>query len=185
MTTNEIEVEQHELLPPHDFRSAMSRLAHSVTVVTSRTAADTACGLTCSAFMSVSAEPPLVAVGVHARSRSLDAIRETGVFCVNVLAPSHESVALVFASGADDRFTSVAWHPSPTTGAPILSQVIIAYFDCELTETVPAGDHVVVFGRVRDVAIVSETPPLIHCQREFGSWSKVDSMMLESKRKDA
>jgi flavin reductase (DIM6/NTAB) family NADH-FMN oxidoreductase RutF len=50
-------------------------------------------------------------------------------------------------SGRDlDKFDGVRWQPG-RSGAPILSEAL-AYFDCELTDSFPAGDHELVVGRV-------------------------------------
>lgn len=162
-----------ELVAPARFRAAMSRMAHSVTVVTTRTTGVEVRGLTCSAFMSVSADPPIIAVGVHAASGTLCAIKETGAFCVNVLHRNEEPVALAFASQIEDRFSAVSWRASSCTGAPILDRSCVAYFDCDLVETAPVGDHVLVLGHVRDAVVLNDTEsPLVHCQRTFGLWTQ-------------
>jgi flavin reductase (DIM6/NTAB) family NADH-FMN oxidoreductase RutF len=36
----------------------------------------------------------------------------------------------------------------------------IAYFDCEVTSLVEAGDHLVVIGKIEAAAVLSDRPPL-------------------------
>ena len=51
-----------------------------------------------------------------------------------------------FASRSADKFGAVSWRKE-RTGSPILDGVA-AWLDCELHDTVDAGDHVVLIGRV-------------------------------------
>ena len=57
-------------------------------------------------------------------------------------------------SGRDqDKLAGVRWHPG-RRGAPILDDAL-AYFECELGETLRAGDHELVLGRVVDGRILT------------------------------
>jgi flavin reductase (DIM6/NTAB) family NADH-FMN oxidoreductase RutF len=67
-------------------------------------------------------------------------------------------------SGRDcDKLAGVPWRPG-RRGAPILEDAI-AYFDCELTESMGTGDHVLVVGRVVDGGILaSDVPPMTYAE---------------------
>src|SRR5712691_3955075 len=67
-----------------EFRDAMAKLAGGVVVVSARTS-DGYRGLTASTLMSVSADPPLVAVGLEHGSITRSAVVETRLFNVSVL----------------------------------------------------------------------------------------------------
>ena len=73
----------HGILPEEgplaaDFRLAMRRTAAGVAVVTTRRN-DVPAGVTVSSFMSLSFAPPSVLVCLNGESRTLDAIRESGM----------------------------------------------------------------------------------------------------------
>jgi len=59
-----------------------------------------------------------------------------------------------------DKLRDISWR-SGRTGAPILDDAM-AWFECELTAVMPAGDHRIVLGRVVDgqVTDASATPLL-------------------------
>ena len=76
-------------------------------------------------------------------------------FTVNVLKQGQLEVARRFGtrSGREyDKLAAVRWHPG-RSGAPVLDDAL-AYFDCELTDRLPAGDHELMLGRVVDGSII-------------------------------
>ncbi len=150
------------------FLETMSNVAASVTVVTTMAPGGTACGLTVSAFCSVSLDPPLVLVSVAATSGTLEAIRQSRAFTVNFLGHGNEDAALVFATIDIDRFATVASVPAKLLGAgPILTDNITAYFECRLTNEVEAGDHWILIGRVINGEQMADDVPLVYHRRRF------------------
>ena len=80
-------------VPAAEFRSALSRLATTVSVITTDGPAGVA-GVTCSAVCALSDEPAMVLVCIHGKSATNAAIKANRVFCVNSLqAEQRESVA--------------------------------------------------------------------------------------------
>jgi flavin reductase (DIM6/NTAB) family NADH-FMN oxidoreductase RutF len=59
-------------------------------------------GFACQSFASVSLEPPLVLFCPAHTSRSWPLIRESGRFCVNVLADDQEDLCARFATTGTD-----------------------------------------------------------------------------------
>lgn len=51
-----------------------------------------------------------------------------------------------------DKFASIDWEPSPL-GSPMLSDAV-AWIDCETDAVHVAGDHEIVVGAVRDLAVI-------------------------------
>ena len=149
------------------FRDAMAGLASGVCVVT--TAADgVPAGLTTTAVMSVSLEPPLVAVGVGWSSRTLAPLREARRFALHVLPHDREEVATRFASKAPDKFAGLVVHPG-LGGVPVLTGDARHVLECETWAEVEAGDHVLLVGRVVRVhsADVGHGRALVHFDRAF------------------
>jgi flavin reductase len=143
------------------FRRALRACPTGVTIVTS--AGDETCGVTVSAFTSVSLDPPLVLVCLNAASATAAAIGRNGVFAVNVLGAAQEPLARRFASPARPRgaaaFAGVP-HSSGATGAPLLDDVA-CWLDCRLTDIHAAGDHLVVIGEVLAFAGDAGRDPLV------------------------
>lgn len=155
-------------LPDIDaFRHVMGHFGSGVTVITSRDEAGPV-GFTASSVASLSLRPLLVMVGVSDGGETLPAMRESGAFAVNILARHQQDLALRFAA-ADraDRFADVSV-AAGSTGSPILSDAL-AWLDCRLHAEFPAGDHVVVVGRVEACEAVAGEP-LLYYRGRFGGW---------------
>jgi flavin reductase (DIM6/NTAB) family NADH-FMN oxidoreductase RutF len=99
--------------------------------------------------MQTSFEPLLLALSVSPQHASYSLLHASGAFTVSVLKRGQLELARRFGtrSGRElDKLAGVRWHPG-RSGAPVLDEAL-AYFDCELTASVPTGDHELVVGRV-------------------------------------
>jgi flavin reductase (DIM6/NTAB) family NADH-FMN oxidoreductase RutF len=124
-----------------DFRQLMSCWSTGVAVVTT-SSGDEPLGCTVSAITSVSLEPPLLLVALAARSRTLAAICERRVFCVNLLPAQRSDLAGQFSRGEPaDRFADVDY--DWTMGVPVLHDVVTSAV-CITERCVPVADHVLV-----------------------------------------
>lgn len=117
-------------------------------------------GLSVNSFTSVSLTPPLVAFFPAHTSGSWPEIRATGTFCVNVLDADSEPLARLFATPGADRFADAAWRSAPYSGAPLFANAV-AWVDCAVEATVPAGDHDFVLGRVIELGSDDGRHPLL------------------------
>ena len=100
-------------------------------------------GFAAQSFVSLSLEPPLIAVCPAKSSTSWPRIRNAGSFCINVLADDQRPVSEVFAQSG--QVANIGWRPG-VSGAPILDDVL-AYVDCTLEAEHDAGDHPLLFFR--------------------------------------
>jgi flavin reductase (DIM6/NTAB) family NADH-FMN oxidoreductase RutF len=127
-----------------EFTAALGQLAAGVCLLTVRDDIDDV-GTTVSSVMSVSADPPLVAVGLAAAGYPAELLAEIGACGVTVLAARHAIVASRFASAgrpsARHLLESVPWTRAPGSGAILLDDGL-AGLDCRLVRTVEGGDHV-------------------------------------------
>jgi flavin reductase len=139
------------------FISAMRHVAATVTVVTTDGPAGRM-GATVSAFTSLSADPPSVLVCLKADSRIAEAVRNNGVFCVNILPEDAVEVAKTFAGAFDmerpDRFHGV--EVTPTDEGPILPRATA--FACSLNHVVVHGSHAICIGNVAGISNAGEKP---------------------------
>ena len=106
-------------------------------------------GFTAAWLVQVSFEPLLLALSVNPGNATYPLLSESGRFTVSVLAQGQEELARAFGtrSGRDqDKLAGVAWRAGEG-GAPILTDAL-AWFECEVVERRPAGDHALVVARV-------------------------------------
>lgn len=150
------------------YRQVLGHFPTGVTVVTARSS-DGPVGMAVGSFASVSLEPPLVAFFAGLNSASWPQIEEAGAFCVNVLAADQEDLSRRFASKDDDKFTGIGWEPAGS-GSPLL-QGVLAWIDCDIESVTPAGDHVCVMGRVRDLDVVHDGAPLLFFRGGYGRFA--------------
>jgi len=150
------------------FREVLGHFASGLTVIT---AVDDQgpVGFTCQAFMSLSLEPPLIAIAPSKASTSWPRIAPLGWFCANVMAEDQEALCRDFAiSGADqhDKFSGVGWTPGPD-GSPILDGAL-AWVACRIAQSHEAGDHVLVVAEVIDTGVDHSGRPVIFYRGGFG-----------------
>lgn len=150
-----------------DYKRALSCFATGVTVVTTRwEGADW--GMTCNSFASVSLEPRLVLWSIRRAASSLDAFTRSGRFSVSVLSTNQQGLARQFATGdMASRFIGVEVNRQKNQCLRLSDAV--AFFDCELHELVPAGDHLILIGHVSDFGWQDKSV-LGFCQSAFGQF---------------
>lgn len=148
---------------PH-FRRVMGHLPTGVNIVTGQ-GPDGPAGLAVGSFMSVSLEPPLVAVCPALSSTSWPSIEASGRFCVNVLSEHQAELARRFAISGGDKFAALEWRPGPS-GSPILDGAV-AWIDCTIHSRQVAGDHLLVLGEVVELDLEAGHEPLIFHRGAF------------------
>ncbi|WP_069801643.1 flavin reductase family protein [Thermogemmatispora onikobensis] len=139
------------------FRHVLGQFATGVTVVTTRGSAGLV-GLTVNAFCSVSLDPPLVLVCIDLKSRTLQAIRESRIFAINILSEGQEELARCFALPSEERYRYFCHAPYHLgiTGAPLLEGTL-GFVEARLVADYPGGDHAILLGEV--VALGADDHP--------------------------
>ena len=148
------------------FKDAMSRFATGVAIVSGIDDGEPV-GFTCQSFVSLSLDPPYVAVAPARTSTSWPRIARGGSFCVNVLSEDQEELCRGFAVSGGPKFDGVSWHPAPGTGAPVIDGSL-AWVDCRVELVHDAGDHELILGRVLDLG-VGEGSPLLFFRSRFAT----------------
>ncbi|WP_306322957.1 MULTISPECIES: flavin reductase family protein [unclassified Streptomyces] len=161
-----------------EFRAALSRLAAGVVLLTSHEPqldpdgpAGEDAGMTATAFMSVSLDPPLVMVSLRNGSRMDDLLDEQPLWAVSVLSESQSHIAGRFAMKGrlSDRllFQDIPYVRGEHTGAPLVGGAL-ATLECRTENRVLAGDHTLVIGRVLGAALPStEGGPLTYFRGRY------------------
>jgi len=133
-------------LDPRALRNAFGSFMTGVTVVTGRDVEGAAVGFTANSFSSVSLDPPLLLVCPGRFLSSFDSFAGCTRFAVSVLAEGQEDVSNTFASFKGDRFGRTQ-HTLDAHGIPLIDGAV-AHFSCATQQSVEAGDHCVLIGRV-------------------------------------
>ncbi|MER5868625.1 flavin reductase family protein [Streptomyces sp. NPDC002044] len=161
-----------------EFRAAMARLAAGVCLITAHEAPLTAAGprgedvgMTATAFMSVSLDPPLVVVSLREGSRMDDLLAEQPLWAVSVLADQQLQIAGRFSmkNRISDRllFADLPYVRGEVSGAPLLTGAL-ATLECRTENRVEAGDHTLVVGRVLTAGLPSpDSPPLTYFRGRY------------------
>lgn len=163
-----------------EFRGAMARLAAGVVLVTAHDAEDGAfgapAGMTATAFLSVSLEPPLVLVSVRTGARMDELLERQPLWAANLLGREQRTLAARFAMKGrlSDRllFQEVPHTRGELTGAPLVKGALTAV-ECRTEQRVPAGDHTLVIARVLAVAAAAPASgpadgPLLYYRGGYG-----------------
>lgn len=135
------------MIDPRTFRATMGRFATGVTVVSMRQD-DIVHGITVNAFMSVSLDPPLVAVCIDKRANAHQTLLESDRYGVSVLQHDQEALSDYFAGRA------VGELPDPFVeldGFPVIGGAL-AQMVCRIADAHEAGDHTLFIGHIESLA---------------------------------
>ena len=161
---------------PDELRRAMGAFASGVTVVTGLES-DEPIGFACQSFASVSLDPPLILFCADHRGRAWPRIRTAGRFTVNVLAEEQQDLCARFGSSRGVKFDGLGWDVS-RWGTPSLRDVLLRVH-AEVHDVHVAGDHDVVLGRVLEVELLEQEPPMIFYRGGFGVQSESTTALDE------
>ncbi len=148
------------------FKEAMSTFATGIAIVAGIEDGDPV-GFTCQSFISLSIDPPYIALAPARTSTSWPRIAKAGSFCVNVLGEHQRQLCQSFAVSGGNKFEGVAWSPAPVTGSPLI-EGSLSWVDCSVELVHDAGDHELIIGRVLDLG-VGEGSPLLFFKAKFAT----------------
>lgn len=132
-----------------ELRNALGRFPTGVTVITTRSPAGRAEGLTANSFSALSLDPPLVLWSIGRKSGSLQSFVDSGHFAINVLRASQADMSHRFAKPAADKFEGIDVEAG-YGGSPLLPGVLAA-FECRTESVIEGGDHLLFVGRVHRI----------------------------------
>jgi flavin reductase (DIM6/NTAB) family NADH-FMN oxidoreductase RutF len=153
-------------IDPKAFRNTMGRFATGVTVVT--TVVDEKIhGMTASAFLSVSLDPPLVLVSVDRRAHLHAILAEGSRYGVSLLNADQAAYSQHFAGfGAPDLQPEFTW----VEGFPLLKEAL-GHVIARVVDAHAAGDHTLFIGQVEYLAWF-EGDPLLYFRGQYGDFHK-------------
>lgn len=153
-----------------EFSAALRQYAAGVGLMTVRDDLDDI-GTTITSVMSVSADPPLVAVGLAADGYPAEVLEAVGSCSLNVLTAGQAILASRFSSAgrpsARHLLEGVPWQRAEHSGAIVLDDAMTA-LDCRLDSLVPAGSHVLALLSVRAVPVLNPAArPLVRLRGSY------------------
>lgn len=174
---------------------AFHKMSYGLYIITTRVNNENA-GYIGNTVFQVTSEPSQIAISCHKKNVSTEKILESKIFSVSVLG-KNASTSLIgefgFMSGADiDKFRNVETKTAKT-GAPIVLDSSVAWFDCKVVATQDVGSHILIIGEVLDSEVLSDEEPLTYAlYREKykmlspkNSPTYIESEKLESEGSDA
>lgn len=153
------------------FRDVLSHYPTGVCAVTGFSEAGSPLAMVVGTFNSVSLNPPLVGFLPARSSDTWPLLRETGRFCINVLAADQKALCIRMSAKGVDRFDGLDWSVS-LRGLPVIAGTVM-WMECDLETVCPAGDHDFVVGRVQEMKVETGKPPLLFHRGQYGALSDV------------
>jgi len=101
----------------------------------------------------------MVLACIEKTTRSHAAIKESGVFIVNILADAHEHLSERFSLPFGDRFEGVETRIG-IEGLHVLEESLVA-LECRLQNAYDGGDHTIFVGLVENASI-RDGKPLVY-----------------------
>ena len=130
-------------------------------------------GMTASAFVAVSLDPPLVSVCIKHGSWTWRRLRTRQRLGISFLGHGHAATARQLACKADDRFLGLDYEVA-SNGALFLKQAT-AWLDCSVEKEIEAGDHDIVLFRLHQAALADDgVMPLIFHSSDFHTIAPID-----------
>ena len=129
-------------IDPKAFRDALGRFLSGITIVMIEDDEGQR-GMTASAFLSVSMDPPLVLVAVSKKAHLHPRI--TDRYTVSLLAADQDFVSNHFAGRPDPLPEGTITRNA--AGNPVIAGAL-GWIDCSVHDRVDAGDHTLFIGRV-------------------------------------
>jgi flavin reductase (DIM6/NTAB) family NADH-FMN oxidoreductase RutF len=160
----------HELqtppLPPDLFRSAMRRLAATVTIVSTVDGCGRR-GMTATSVVPVSMEPLSLLVAVNRTAAMHAPMCAATAFCINVLRGDQQDLASVFGSSGRwmERFVGDDWEED-AHGVPYLRHAQANLF-CRRSVCWEYGTHSIFVGDVDRILVAEDVDPLLYADGRY------------------
>lgn len=149
-----------------DFKSAMRRLAATVTIVSVRNG-EQRHGMAATAVTSLTNDPPALLACVNKSASIHDPIVESGSFCVNLLACDHHHLVPTFSGKekGEQRFASGQWGVGDLD-IPYLMDAQASLF-CRVDGSLSYHSHTIFVGAVGSIRLSESVAPLVYQDGAF------------------
>ena len=152
---------------PEQLRMAWRRFPTGVTVVTTRAEDGEPYATTANAVLSVSLDPPVLAVSFATSGHTCANLRREGRFAVNFLRADQADRADFYARASTEERSRLPEGSDLGDGAAARFGDALAVMTCRIDQAVEAGDHTLFIAEVEEVAINAEGDALVYYDRRF------------------
>jgi flavin reductase (DIM6/NTAB) family NADH-FMN oxidoreductase RutF/rubredoxin len=137
---------------------AFFKLSYGLYVISSKYG-DKLNGYVANTAFQVTADPPQIAISCHKDNLSSELITKSKVFSISVLDQKAD-VGVIgnfgYNTGKEkEKFANVKYKTGKS-GAPVLLDSTIAWFDCEVVDSFDVGSHILFIGKVIDSELLEE-----------------------------
>ena len=154
------------------FKQAMSRFASGVTVISTYDENQQAVGMTASAFISVSLNPPLILESIATTAQMHQRLMQQDRYAVSILSAEQAQVSNHFAGWGTEGFTPIL---DELDGLPVVKDSLVQ-MSCRIVSRVSAGDHTLFIAEVQKAELnPNSLPPLIYVDRGYHTSSDLTS----------
>ena len=127
-------------------------------------AGETPVGMAVSSFISVSLDPPLVAICMQNGSETWAKLNTMSHLGVSVLGSGHDAACRQLSAKLGDRFAGITWEASPS-GAVFIEGAAV-WLECKISQRIVAGDHEIVVLQIEQLKMERDVSPLVfHASR--------------------
>ncbi len=131
-------------------------------------------GMTASAFVAVSLNPPLVSVCIKHGSGTWRQLRLRERLGISFLGHGHSATARQLAQRTGDRFLGLDYEVT-VHGAVFLTDAT-AWLECSVVKEIAAGDHDIVLFRLHRAAVADAVMPLVFHASDFHTLARIDQL---------
>jgi flavin reductase (DIM6/NTAB) family NADH-FMN oxidoreductase RutF/rubredoxin len=137
-------------------------------------------GYIANTVFQVTSNPPQLAISCHKNNQSTRIILDSGIFSVSVLKKEVNMKIIGdfgFMTSTDiDKFNGIKTITAKT-GAPIVLDSSVAWFDCKVMKSIDLGSHYLIIGEVLDSDETSDEEPLTyqHYREKYKMYSPKNS----------
>ncbi|MBO1418956.1 flavin reductase family protein [Streptomyces sp. FH025] len=122
-------------------------------------------GLAVSSFVSISLEPPMVAISVARTSTTWPRLAEAPVLGLSVLSHGQGALCRKLASRVGDRFDGTGWRPTPD-GAVLIHDAAL-WLTARVNAVYDGGDHEIVLMELLTAELFPGVEPLVFHTSQF------------------
>ncbi len=143
---------------------AFHKLSYGLYLIASKFQ-DKKAGYIANTAFQVTADPEQLAISCHKKNQTTQVILDSGIFSVSVLKKEVNMKIIGdfgFMSSNDiEKFKGINTITAKT-GAPIVLDSSVAWFDCKVVSSIDLGSHFLIIGEVVDAEVISDEEPLTY-----------------------
>ncbi len=143
---------------------AFHKLSYGLYLIASKFQ-DKKAGYIANTAFQVTSDPEQLAISCHKNNQTTQVILDSGIFSISVLKKEVNMKIIGdfgFMSSNDiDKFNGINIMTAKT-GAPIVLDSSVAWFDCRVVHSIDLGSHYLIIGEVADAEVISDEEPLTY-----------------------